>query len=127
MQEQGVCAFGGRCAGGVMEIQGPISIGVVEKDDGVSRELHIGFKPGFRELTLEAQGQSFQGYVDELGKALSNPATADNDRAGINLIHQICSELLPHIQTGELALNETLVVEIGGGPAISLTDLAGHS
>lgn len=110
-----------------MEIQGPISIGVVEKDDGISRELHIGFKPGFRELSLTAQGQSFQRYLDDLAQALADPATADNDRAGINLIHQICSELLPHIQAGELALNETLVVEIGGGPAISLAELAGHS
>jgi len=110
-----------------MGIQGPVSIGMVEQDGGVSREIHIGFKPAFRGLSQEEQGSSFAAYVDDLARALTDPSTGEADCAGINLIHRICSELLPHIQAGEIALNENLVVEIGAGPAISLAELVGHA
>jgi len=74
-----------------MEIQGPISIGMVGQDGGVSPEIHIGFKPGFRGLSQEQQGSSFAAYMDALAKALTDPVTGEADRAGIKLIHQICS------------------------------------
>ena len=108
-----------------MQIQGPISIGMLEQDDGVSREIHIGFRPDFRAASLEEQARSFSGYVDDLAVSMVAPGIAEGDRAGINLIHKICAELLPYIQAGEIALNEELVVEIGAGPAISLAELAG--
>jgi hypothetical protein len=53
-----------------MEIKGPIRIGVLDKEDGTSRELHISFREDFRQLPLEAQGASFAAYVAELAHGL---------------------------------------------------------
>lgn len=102
-----------------MEINGPIRIGVLDKNDGASRELHISFREAFRQLPLEAQGASFAAYVAELEQALVNPTTPEVDRPGIQLVQQICSELLPHVRAGEIALNEEFVVEIGLGAGLA--------
>ena len=53
-----------------MEIAGPLTIGVVDKLDGIGRELHIGFTEEFRRLPLREQGQLFDAYVAELGAAV---------------------------------------------------------
>ncbi len=39
------------------------------------------------------------------------------------LIQQIAEQLLPHIEAGELSLGDTIVVDVGGGLPVSLTDL----
>ncbi len=39
------------------------------------------------------------------------------------IVQQIGEQLLPYIQAGEMALEETMVVEIGREQAFSLTDL----
>jgi hypothetical protein len=108
-----------------MEIAGPLTIGVVDKLDGIGRELHIGFTEEFRRLPLREQGQLFDAYVAELGAAVWEMPEDDPDRAGMLLVLQIAEQLLPHVAAGELALGDVIVVELGGGLPIggSLTDL----
>ena len=98
-----------------MEISGPLNIGVVDKLDGLGRELHIGFREEFRRLSLAAQGEEFRAYVADLAGAAYALDEDDPDRAGILLIQQIAEQLLPHVEAGELSLGDTIVVELGGG------------
>jgi hypothetical protein len=98
-----------------MEITGPLTIGVVDKLDGLGRELHIGFREEFRRLPLRAQGEEFRAYVADLAGAVYALDEDDPDRAGILLIQQIAEQLLPHVEAGELSLGDTIVVELGSG------------
>ena len=98
-----------------MEIAGPLTIVVVDKLDGLGRELHIGFRDEFRRLPLTAQGEAFRAFLGDLGGAVYALDEDDPDRAGILLIQQIAEQLLPHVEAGELSLADTIVVEIGGG------------
>ena len=108
-----------------MEISGPLTIGLVEKLDGLGRELHLGFREEFRRLPLSAQGEAFRAYVADLTGAVYALDEDDPDRAGILLIQQIAEQLLPHVEAGELSLADTIVVDIGGGLQVggSLADL----
>jgi hypothetical protein len=108
-----------------MEIAGPLTIGVVDKLDGVGRELHIGFTEEFRRLPLRDQGDLFAAYVADLGETAWALREDDPDRPGILLVHQIAEQLLPHVVSGDLALGDAIVVELGGGLPVggSLTDL----
>jgi hypothetical protein len=108
-----------------MEISGPLTIGLVDKLDGLGRELHVGFREEFRRLPLAAQGEEFRAYVADLSAAAFALEEDDPDRAGILLIQQIAEQLLPHVEAGELSLGDTIVVEIGGGLQVggSLADL----
>lgn len=108
-----------------MEISGPLTIGLVEKLDGLGRELHLGFREEFRRLPLTAQGEAFRAYVADLTGAVYALDEDDPDRSGILLIQQIAEQLLPHVEAGELSLADTIVVEIGSGLQVggSLADL----
>jgi hypothetical protein len=108
-----------------MEIAGPLTIGVVDKLDGIGRELHVGFTEAFRRLPLREQGAVFDAYVAELAAAVWDLPEDVPDRAGMLLIHQIAEQLQPHVAAGDLALGDTIVVELGGGLPLggSLTDL----
>lgn len=98
-----------------MEISGPLTIGVVDKLDGLGRELHLGFGEEFRRLPLSRQGEEFRAYVSTLAGAAYALDEDDHDRPGILLMQQIAEQLLPHVEAGELSLADTIVVEVGSG------------
>jgi len=108
-----------------MLIEGPLTIGALDRPDGPGRELHLTFTPEFRRLDLARQGQAFRGYVAELhGRIESIPDGDDRNRRGMLIVLQIAEQLLPHIANGDMALEETIVVELGpeaGG--LSVMDL----
>ena len=98
-----------------MEISGPLTVGLVEKLDGLGRELHLGFREEFRRLPLAAQGEEFRAYVAELTSAIYTLDEEDPDLAGMLLIQQIAEQILPHVEAGELSLTDTIVVDLGSG------------
>ncbi|MEN8175790.1 MAG: transcriptional regulator [Pseudomonadota bacterium] len=106
-----------------MNIDGPLKIGVLETPGDAGWELHIDFRPEFRDLTLHDQSARFRGYLTSLVADLNSVSEGDRDYQGILLIQQIAEQLLPHVESGDLALNETIVVEIAQAPATSLQDL----
>jgi hypothetical protein len=106
-----------------MEITGPLTIGVAEKLEGNGMELHIGFTEAFRKLGLAEQGAAFRAYVADLGDDIEALSAADPNRSGMLLIQQVAEQLLPHVEAGELSLGDTIVVDVGGGLPVSLTDL----
>lgn len=106
-----------------MDIQGPIKIGVVNDPETTGWELHMNFTDDFKSADLPQQGQIFTAYLAGLVHEINAREEGDGDRAGMLIVQQIGEQLLPHIQAGEIALEETLMVEIGREQAFSLTDL----
>ncbi|HHJ35595.1 MAG TPA: transcriptional regulator [Gammaproteobacteria bacterium] len=94
-----------------MEINGPLTIGVLDNDTG-GRELHLGFKPDFRVLNLQQQSEAFQDFIKTLINEIHELDESDPNRQGMTTILQICEQLQPHIDTNELPLEETIVVNI---------------
>ena len=106
-----------------MEINGPLKVGVVEPSPEGNYELHITFTDDFKATDLEAQGTRFRDYITELRTALNDGTLRDRDAQGALLIQQICEQLQPHIEQGEIALGETLVIEVQRTPGVNLADL----
>ncbi len=94
-----------------MEITGPLNIGVLDNDTG-GRELHLSFKPEFRILNLQQQTESFQEFISTLINQIQKLDASDVNRQGMTTILQICEQLKPHIESNELPLEETIVVNI---------------
>jgi len=106
-----------------MDIKGPVKVGVVEPSAEGNYELHIDFVDEFRKAALEQQGAEFRAYLGELAAALGNPELDERNKQGILLIQQICEQLRPHIEAGDVALGETMVIEVQRTPGVNLADL----
>ena len=106
-----------------MDIDGPLKVGVVEPSPEGNYELHLTFTDAFRALDLEAQGVEMQAYLGRLSRDIAALDEADPNRQGMLLVQQICEQLAAPVSTGDLALAETLVVEIQRTPGVNLMDL----
>jgi hypothetical protein len=107
-----------------MDINGPIKVGVVEPSPQGDYELHISFTDEFKAAELAAQAETFRAYLGELGFALQGELDERNAQ-GVMVIQQICEQLLPHVEAGDIPLAETLVVEVQRTPGVNLVDLLG--
>jgi len=105
-----------------MDINGPLKVGVVEPSPQGNYELHINFTDAFKAADLASQGEQFRAYLGELATAL-NGELDPRDAQGVLLVQQICEQLQPHIEAGEIALGETLVIEVQRTPGVNLVDL----
>lgn len=105
-----------------MEIKGPLKVGVVEPSPQGNYELHVTFTDAFKAADLASQGEQFRAYLVELSGALQG-GLEPRDAQGVLLIQQICEQLQPHIEAGEVALGETLVIEVQRTPGVNLVDL----
>ncbi|KPJ89989.1 MAG: hypothetical protein AMJ53_15160 [Gammaproteobacteria bacterium SG8_11] len=109
-----------------MEIKGPLVISVQDDDSSLKRELHITFKPAFKQSPVAQRVQALQDYMNELSLAMQPLQQDSSDRRGMETVHQICGNLLEHIRADEIDLNETIVIEIQ--PKISISSfVTGHS
>ena len=106
-----------------MDLNGPVKVGVVEPSPEGNYELHISFTDEFKAADLVDQGERFRAYLAELASALDGGALDARDAPGVMLIQQICEQLRPHIEAGEVALGDTLVVEVQRTPGVNLADL----
>ena len=106
-----------------MDIEGPLKVGVVEPSPQGNYELHINFTDDFKAAELAEQGTQFRSYIAELQAALGAGDLDDRNAQGVLMIQQICEQLQPHIEAGEVALGETLVIEVQRTPGVNLADL----
>lgn len=107
-----------------MDIKGPIKVGVVEPSPEGNYELHIDFTDDFKAAELTAQGETFRAYLAELAAALKGDLEG-RDAQGVLLIQQVCEQLQPHVEAGDIPLSETLVIEVQRTPGVNLADLLG--
>lgn len=106
-----------------MDIDGPIKIGVVEPSPQGNYELHITFTDVFKAADLAGQGEQFRAYLQELHAALNAGTLDARNTQGVLLVQQVCEQLRPHIEAGEVALGEPLVIEVQRTPGVNLADL----
>jgi hypothetical protein len=110
-----------------MLIEGPLKIAIAEPADGIGKILVMGFQPDFQALPLPQQGEVLRRYLFDLEAAAMAIADPDDrNRVGMLIVQQIAEQLLPHVEAGELALEETITVQIRqDDQAVALTGLLG--
>ena len=96
-----------------MLIEGPLKIGVLDQPDQPGRELHINFTAEFQSLEPSRQIQIFTDYLSELANGIAALAKDDPNRSGMLIVQQIAEQLSPHIASGDLELEQTIIVEMG--------------
>ena len=108
-----------------MLIEGPMNITITDPADGQGKVLVIIFTPEFQALPLEQQGRRFQEYMAKLAGHINGDDPVDEkNSAGMAIIYQFAEQLLPHIVSGDLALEERIVLQIRQeSQAVALTDL----
>lgn len=112
-----------RIASGIeyMQIEGPLIIAVQEDESSLKRELHLSFKPGFKQQTATQRIESLQDYMDRLKQNLQQLESGNADRMGMETVHHICENLLQYLRSDEIDLNETIAIEIQ--PPISIASI----
>ena len=108
-----------------MLIEGPMNITISDPADGQGKVLVILFTPEFQALPVAEQGRQFQDYLEMLAQHInSTDAVDERNRAGMAIIRQFAEQLLPHIVSGDLALDERIVLQLRQeSQAVALTDL----
>ncbi|MCP4992625.1 MAG: transcriptional regulator [Gammaproteobacteria bacterium] len=108
-----------------MKIEGPMKITIADPADGQGKLLMIQFTPEFQALGISAQAAGFRQHIGSLQDQISAiTSEVDRNRAGMMIILQFAEQLLPHIEQGELALEEQIVLQIRqAAQVVALTDL----
>ena len=107
-----------------MDINGPMHIGVLQTEGAVGWELHFDFRDEFQALDLQRQAEEFRRYLITLAAEIVSLPEDDHDRQGMLLVQQLSEQLLEYIASGDLALNETIKVQVEQDAAVlSLNDL----
>ncbi len=108
-----------------MLIEGPLRITVAEAAAGQGWVLVLAFKPEFQSLGLEGQAAQFRDYLQKLHSDIAAIADEDDrNRAGMLIIQQVVEQLLPHVEAGELELEESIIIQIQqNSQVVALTDL----
>jgi hypothetical protein len=96
-----------------------VKISVVDKDYSTDRELNLEFSDEFRALTVPEQQAAFGEYLDKLRRDAARFGADSADRQGMLAVLQIAEQLSPHIASGEIDLDETIVVELKAGIMLS--------
>jgi len=96
-----------------MLIEGPLKIGVLDDPAQPGRELHIDFTAEFQAMAPQAQAAEFSRYLEALQRGIQALPEQDPNRAGMLIVQQIAEQLLPHLDSGELELDDTIIVEMG--------------
>lgn len=94
-----------------MLIEGPLKISIVDTDAG-ERELHLKFTPEFKALKLDQQCDAFHEFIHYLKEEIDILEETDPNRQGMLTIQQIAEQLLPHIESNEIPLEDAIVVNI---------------
>jgi len=109
-----------------MDINGPINLAMEEKADGLGRAIHLSFTDVFRLLDLDKQKSVLDSYLADLRKSI-DVEMKERERQGMLMVQQIMEQLYPHIVTGEIDLNETMIIDIVQDSGINFNHFTGNS
>ena len=94
-----------------METPVPFSISVQDPTPQL-REMHLTFSTDFQSMTIDQRLESMRSYIESM--LVQAKATSDvNSQRGLMMVIELTEQLLPHIQSDSMPLQETLIVEIG--------------
>jgi len=94
-----------------MQIKGPLKIGIIDTDSN-HRELRLEFTQEFKSLKLEQRCDSFHEFIHYLNTEISVLEDSDPNRQGMLTIMQIVEQLLPHIESDEIPLEDAIIVNL---------------
>ena len=94
-----------------MDITEPFTISVHDPKPEL-RELHLDFTDKFQQMSVDQRLECIRAYIESLIKQSKTFNDASSQR-GLMTVIEIAEQLLPHIQSESLPLNQTLVVEMG--------------
>lgn len=94
-----------------MDVTAPFNISVHDPKPEL-RELHLDFTDEFRQMAVEQRLECIRAYIESL--ITQSQATEDaSSQRGVMTVIEIAEQLLPHIQSDSLPLQQTLIVEMG--------------
>lgn len=94
-----------------MLIEGPLQISIVDTDTG-DRELHLKFTAEFKALKQDQQCDSFHEFIHYMKTEIDVLEESDPNRQGMLTIQQVAEQLLPHIESNEIPLEDAIIVNI---------------
>ena len=95
-----------------MHDNAPIRFTIGDADTG-GRALILIFEDAFRALDLAQQTTEFKQYLEQLATDLKTLDKTDPNKAGIDIIYQVCTELSSHIYQGDVPLDAPITIELG--------------
>ena len=95
-----------------MEIEGPLTIAIQDDEAYQKRELHIQFKPDFKQMDLSARVTALQKYINDIKQQLETLDADTPDRQGMETVMHIGETLLEYIAADQIDLEETIIIEI---------------
>ncbi len=103
-----------------MDIEGPLKFKIISYDDSDDREIHVDFKQEFQNLALQEQADVFLKHISSLHIQVAALKQEDEkERQGMLMVLKLLEELWPHIQVGEVSLNETIVGKVQAPSPVS--------
>ena len=105
-----------------MLIEGPLNISV-EDNSGGGRELRLEFTPEFKALNLQQQSDSFHEFIHFLKTEIDILEEHDPNRQGMLTVQQIAEELLPHIESNEIPLEDAIIVNLQANNPFGTIDI----
>jgi hypothetical protein len=91
-------------------MEGPLKFKIISFDNSDDHEIHVDFKQEFQDLELHEQASEFLKHISSLHSQVAGLNEEDEqERQGMLIVLRFLEELWPHIQAGEVSLNETIV------------------
>jgi len=95
-----------------MEIEGPLILAVQDNANTHKRELHVSFTQGFTGQKVFERVESLQSYMDRLKHHMQGYSEDDPNRIGMEMVLQMCENLLESLHVDELDIHQTFIIEI---------------
>ncbi|MBF0264711.1 MAG: hypothetical protein HQL46_05515 [Gammaproteobacteria bacterium] len=99
-----------------MLVEGPLKLQIIEEDG--KRELHITFQEDYQQLDLQNRVSQMRQHLTDLHNQynLSNDAA---EQQGMQMIIQVVSQIIPLIESDQMATDETIILELGKTSSIN--------
>ena len=95
-----------------MAIKVPFNIGFNDQVAGQARQLHLSFTAEFQRMDQQQREKVYQEYIEHL-IAQAQLAKDEESQKGIITVLQIAEQLFPHLQSQQIPMQQTIIVEIG--------------
>ncbi len=91
--------------------KGPVTLKTMDMDDGIGKEITLGFTEQFRSKDKDEQKRLLDSYMLEIAEGLKLE-TDERELQGLVIIRDIMQQLYPHIISGKLDLDDELVIDV---------------
>ncbi len=91
-------------------MEGPLKFKIISFDNSDDHEIHVDFKQEFQDLELQEQANEFLKHINSLHSQVAALKEENaEERQGMLIVLKFLEGIWPHIQAGEVSLNETII------------------